>query len=211
MPVPMLRENLSQLPSDVVARILDALHDLKDAELHDACRQIIWSRHATVGGEWPVVAAEIGPICLVVDGSERELQSQIRAHRLRQYCRTVRGTTPSDPAHRVARMLDWSYVDADGRPRRFHGIECACGAPESRLHIGHVRCAPFEAHVWPTTIIPGVNNGHPVFVVCKYAEHAQDPLHAPNSLGDRCLCGGNLGKWNEWADVPTADKYLSVQ
>lgn len=211
MPVPDLRENLSQLPSDVVARILDALHDLKDGELHDACRQIIWSRHASVGGDWPERDADIGPIRLVVDGEERELQPRIRSHRIRQFCRSVRGTKPDDPAHRVSRMLAWSYVDADGRVRPFRDIECACGASGDRLHLGRVRCAPFDANVWPTTIIPGVNNGHPVSIVCKYAEHAQDPLHAPGEIGERCICGGSLGKWNEWADVPATDKYLPVQ
>jgi hypothetical protein len=205
-----IRKELAKLSSESVARIWDALHDLKDGALHNACQAIVWDRHATMGEEWPTSNADIGPISLVVEGIEHEWQPGIRSHRVRSYCRTVRGTKPDDPAHKVARVLDWSYVDVQGRERRFSDMECSCGASGDRMHLGVVRCTS-EANVWPVATIPGVNNGHPVFVVCKYAEHAQDPMHAPSGSGERCICGGSLGKWNEWADTPATDKYLPVQ
>jgi len=204
-------QELARLSSESIARIYDALHDLKDGDLHEACLKILWDRHATVGGDWPEGEQEAGAISLVVDGVEQALTPRSRSYRVRRFCRSHLKTGPGDPSHRIARTIDWSYADPQGRQRRFHGIECACGASGERLHIGRVRCAPCDAHVWPVATIPGVNNGYPVFVVCKYAEHAQDPLHGPGSLGDRCICGGSLGKWNEWADTPTSDKYLSVQ
>jgi hypothetical protein len=208
-----LRTELDALTSSMVARILASLHDLKDDDLHRACMDILWDRHGVEGGNWPVSEVDIGPITLEIAGVRTALVPSTTRHQLQAYCRNAR---PLDPGHRVARRLDWSYIDCDGREREFHHIQCTCGARTDRsgrgveLVMGRHRVGPMRADVWPQAVIPGRNNGHPVFVVCRFSVGTQDPLHAPNTIGC-CICGRNLGVEHEWEESPAEDQYLSVQ
>lgn len=205
-------KDLRALTSPTIARVYDALHDMKDGQLHSICMDILWERHGQDAGEWPVHQAEIGPITLEIDGDRKEFLPKITSHPVQMYCRTDKRAKPNDPAHRLARRLLFSYQDCGGRERIFRHWQCLCGARTDldSLVRGIHRIAPLRADVWPSAVIPGVNNGYPVFVVCKFAQGTQDPLHAPGSLGDRCMCGGSLGIANSWNDPPGTDQYLSV-
>lgn len=208
------REDFYTLTSATIARIHDALHDLKDGSLHRICMDILWERHGVEGGEWSLSESEIGPITLMVGEERRVLQPRDTHHVLRRYCCTVRDSKPLDPAHRLARRLHFSFLDCDGKQRVLDHEQCLCGA-RSDLPMGQGGLVTGQhrigwglpsAHVWPQTTIPGVNDGRPVLVVCKRSQGAQDPLHAPGLVGDRCICGASLGIWNT-----TIDQYLPVQ
>ena len=204
-----LRTELEQLPSGIVARVHDACHELKDGELRRVCMDILWHRHATAGGHWRVSDEEIGAITL---GDGNRAISRTREHAIAFCCQNGRGL--SDESHRVKETLRWSYQDVGGRgaERNFFEIMCMCGARSDLpdrgggLVLRRQQVVP-DAYVWPVIRIPDINGGHPVFVVCKFAQHSEDAFHAPDSTGNACICGGALGIWNAGG----SDRYLSVQ
>jgi hypothetical protein len=193
-----MRLELEHLSSEAVAQIYDALHDLKDAVLHEICLDLLWDRHATTGGDWPTREENIG------DPNGQPETASLGTHVLVAFCAVG---PANDPRHRVARHLAWSY-EAE-RTREFWGWQCTCGRRTdrenhtSRLTLRWRQARP-TARVWPIVMrdIPGAGHGGhqskqiPHFQVCKYALHAEDPLHAPNTIGMQCLCGGYLGHHN---------------
>ncbi len=196
-----LAEQLALLSSAFLARLYHALDDLVDAPLHAEILNLIWSRHATAGGDWPRRQAEIG------DPNARLPEPGVRRlHWLVGYC----GAGPSpkgrddddhrgvshDAGHLVVRRLyfvvgDWT----------FGGTECTCGRRSDHeiTHPQHLRVkwrqATPDVRVWPTRMIevPGAGRLIPHFQVCQYAKTADDPDHAPNATGMQCLCGRYLG------------------
>jgi hypothetical protein len=212
-----MRAELEPLSSEAVARIYDALHDLKDTALHNTCLDLLWDRHATPGGDWPTREENIG------DPNAQPETGSLGTHVLVGFCSeaSARLERPrrEDPDHRVSRHLEWSYDTASG-PRVFSGWQCTCGrrsdhpCRDQRLTLAWRQARP-TARVWPIVMrdIPGAGHGGhqskqiPHFQVCKYALHAEDPLHAPNAIGMQCLCSGYLGPYNHDAE---GDKLLPL-
>lgn len=206
-----LYEELCDLSSQAVARIHDGLHDLKDGDLHRVCMDILWARHGSPGGYWDVRDLELGAILLSIDHAAVECSPRLRVAKMVLQCAQARSIT--DENHQVRRRLEWSYIASDGRQRTFDHVECTCGDRsdisdrQGGLVLRKVLLKG-DASVWPCLTIPRINNGHPVFVVCKFADHAQDPRHAPDADGFYCMCGGTLGVHNSEG---VTDKYLSAQ
>jgi hypothetical protein len=181
-----MRAELEKLSSEAIAQICGALHDLKDGVIRDAAHGILWDRHATPGGEWPVSEQEIG--------NPNDWDSPRGKHRVVAHC--SKGKAPWDPLHQVKRMLNWKYQDERGE-RSLSGLECTCGrrtdleGRDHRLDLKQRQDEP-TARVWPTVMRDSI----PHYQVCKYARCADDPDHAPNVMGDRCFCGGYLGMHN---------------
>jgi len=154
---------------------------------------------------------ELGAILLEIDGAPLQCTPRVRIAKVILQCEKARSIT--DENHRVKRRLQWSYIASDGRERAFDHVECTCG---DRSDISSRRgglvlrrvLQKGDSGVWPCQKIRGINNGYPVFVVCKFAEHAQDPRHAPDADGFYCICGGTLGVHNSEG---VTDKYLSAQ
>lgn len=175
-----VRSQLQLLSTEVIYEILDALHDLKDGVIRPAAKNIIWDRVATLGGEWPT---------RVLDEGERTERALIG------YCGQSR---PYDDEHRVARIMT--------RPNGRDGYEyeCRCGRRSDinicdplSLDIRWCQVSP-SVRVWPVVFPedgPRRGDGTPVafFKVCRHSRGAQDPLHAPDYSGERCLCRWPLG------------------
>lgn len=167
---------LESLTSEAVARIHDALHDLKDPGLHKQCMDALWLRHGTAAHEWPVSMEQSSD----PDDASRPFSSMSVV----RFC--ARASSPTDPGHRPIRSLLWTYLDIGGRERTFHGLLCSCGADVERWHR-YWQAEP-SARVWPTVIRDGV----PCYQVCTWSRGADDPAHAPRSAGN-CLCSATLG------------------
>lgn len=208
-----MRAELDKLSSEAIAQIYDALHDLKAAIVHTAALDILWDRHATPGGEWEVRDQPIGnpneewvewekrevervreQAKGAIDGWGKPLPSLEPSHRVVAHCSHGKGHR--DQLHQVKRSLNWKYQDERGERTR-SGVECTCGrrsdleGRERRLEFKQRQLEP-TARVWQTVMMGGI----PHYQVCKFARCADDPEHAPNTMGDRCLCGGYLGIHN---------------
>lgn len=221
-----LHEELCELSSEVVARIHDGLHEMIDSDLRRACIDLLWTRHALIGGSWEIVERDIGSLqCEVTTEENRPLGIEtwrqgeyefyqatphIRLHQIVRFC--SHGADERDPGHRIARKLEWAYRDIKGRLRWFREIECTCGGRSDRsgtegLYLKRRRIAPLP-EVWPTVRFAKRNGGRPLFVVCKFAKGVDDTFHAPDTTGTQCICGAYLGSSN--IDDNT-DQFLSVQ
>ncbi len=213
-----MRLELDHLSSEAVAQIYDALHDLKDAVIHRVAMDLLWDRHATVGGEWPTREQDIG------DPNGEPETSSLGTHTLVAFCSAdpllgARAGRPDNP-HRVAGHLAWAYDadlgERDGavRLRWFEEWQCTCGRRSDhpqraqRLDLSWRQARP-SARVWPVVMrdVPGAGKPIPHFQVCRFARHAEDPLHAPNPTGMQCLCGAYLGFHS--GGTPT-DKFLPM-
>ena len=195
---------LTEIPTRLLARVYNALHDLKDGELHEAILNLIWHRHAAIGGDWPRREDEIGD-----PNAEYQFAHVERAkHWLVGYCGdgpspTGRdGIVKHDANHQVARKL---HLEVDGR--LFDGTECTCGRrrdreSRARLSMKWRQVTP-DAHVWPwvTLDVPGAGRPIPHIQVCRFSRGAEDPDHAPNALGMQCLCGAYLGRHHPSGNV----------
>lgn len=193
---------LSALSSEALAQIHDALHDLKDAVIHEVTLDLLWERHATTGVDWPMREATIG------NPNDIDRITGLPTHMLRGSC--AHGTGVEDKGHQVARRLCWSYEASRG-PRTFSGWQCTCGRRSDRRSRNDSlrivwRQARANAGVWPCVTISVAGRDIPHFQVCKYAAHAEDPGHAPNEIGMQCLCGGYLGRHNS----DGSDKFLPL-
>ncbi len=173
---------LVTLSSEALARVYDALHDLKDGGLHCAIMDLLWERHGE-SSTWPCLWQDIGSAT----------PGPARHHLVVRHCH--RGTSDKDPDHQVRRHLAWSYQDDRGT-RAFDEYECTCGGRTDRTSpIGQAiflrpRQAQASALVWPTVMRDGV----PHFWICQFARSADDPEHAPGAYGSSCLCTARLGE-----------------
>jgi hypothetical protein len=184
-----MRAQLSALSSEAIAQVYDALHDCKDVVIHRAATSILWSRHAAVfadpGGKWEELEVELGNPN--IDPNSAAWMRPRPRHLVVAFCSLAKDQ--HDPIHRVRRTLNWSYNDDRG-VRVFSGIECTCGARSSdRLFLKRRQVYP-TARVWPTVMMP---DGIPHYQVCKNARCADDPDHAPDTVGFQCWCGAYLG------------------
>lgn len=169
-----LKAGLSPLSDDLLAYIHHAQYEVTGQLIMDVVEDIIWDRHATIGGDWPV-SPPVDP----------EMIGQAYYFQLLYYC--AKATGPDDPAHRPARILDVKF-----RGHHFGGIgfECTCGSrPKYSPAKQHRVSIPgWDTHVWPRVVIDRV----PYFVVCKHARYPFDLAHAPclrTTFDERCLCG----------------------
>jgi|SRR5262245_13916690 len=187
---PEMRAELEKLPSGAICQIVNALHELKDGIVGPAALDILWDRHATPGGSWPVVECGVG--------NPNDWGSGPRFdHKVVMYCE--QGRVPHDVDHQVKRTLMYEELGG-GRPR----FECSCGRRTdrdlpSRLTVKRAQAEP-TARVWPLVMRDGV----PHYQVCQRARCADDPNHAPTEFGVRCLCGATIGELNG----QTGDKFL---
>lgn len=186
-----------RLSSEAIGQIIASL---MTGELADVAINVLWDRHAAIGGTWPERDATISWTWSEV--GRRDQPPQIV--RLVAHCNASSGV--ADPAHQVVRHLQWSYDGPDG-PRELSGYECSCGRRKTvapgidRLVLRWHQLRP-DVRVWPVVMRPVIGQAYEAcYQVCKYARHAQDPNHAPVT-GMWCLCGG---------DLATGHRFLPVQ
>lgn len=201
-----MRAELGKLSSEAIANVYLALHELT-SNLRELARDILWERHATPGGVWPLRVAIVGN----PHSKKFDMTARCPEHELVGYC--AAGKMPSEPTlhhddeHVVRRTLEFEAAGHD-----FHGIECSCGRRsdkppgDRRLDIMWYRLRP-DASVWPKVSDRAHNNGLPCYQVCRDAPTADHRGHAPNSTGERCLCGVRLGAYHDMGK----DKFLPVQ
>lgn len=209
-----IRVELEKLPSEALDVLRSAMHDLANGGLKDLILEILWDRHATPGGGWLRRCAAVG------DPLDRDKLYDLPQHQLIGYCGA--GDAPSgqdehvrhDRRHVVRRTMSFSSGGAD-----YGGLECSCGRRSDRpdgakdwLNIRWYKLNP-DPGVWPKVSDPSRNNGYPAYQVCRDAPTADHQAHAPNSLGDRCLCGRAIGEYydSESDDDVCRDKFLPVQ
>ena len=169
---------LGALSSPMLLRIANARHELVDAELGRMVEILLWARHATGLTTWPSFYAD-----------SDTLPKWVGAHGLDKnhiiaFC--PKADRPDDPQHQPAEEL---------RIGDIHKYMCSCGNAKALWELKKFQ-RHGSYHVWPTEPHPTARrvDGVPVAVmlVCPLAPTADHPAHAPNSLGDRCICGHGL-------------------
>jgi hypothetical protein len=223
-----MRAELSQLSSDAIVLLNCSLRDacsMCDATLGGSgmiqtTLDILWDRHAIVGGIWWRRTVRIGNQLIrnqaIWDMPEREAVGFCGAGDMPT---GSGGSIRHDRRHVIKRSMAFSSHDHNGRVVNFGGLECSCGRRSDR----HVKDKMFldvrwylchiQMPVWPVVTSPGLNDGSPCYQVCRDAPFADHQGHAPNCLGDRCLCGRPIGEYydSESDGNVCTDQFMPVQ
>lgn len=172
---------LVSLSTTTLCQLYLARHELADNGLGAKIESLLWDRRGLHLDAWPsyYYHSELLPKWM-------DLHYLGRNHVV-AFCRHAKDDR--DPEHRPTMRLN---VPAIANMSKYR---CSCGWA-GQLYEMKRRQRYGTAKVWPTEAHPTArrNDGVPVRVmlVCPLAENADDPEHAPDSSGMRCICGHGL-------------------